>query len=143
MLFSSLQEAEVDLIDTGICNQRGWYDNHVNDNMICAGFDKGGVDTCQVTWSHYFRVTGQWKAVINNICWNTPQSRVTAEALYSVTAMTWRGFTFMVWQVTERIVHCQRNLAYILVLAGTPSGLEKLKQDMYLLPQSRICQFLN
>ncbi|XP_059383024.1 acrosin [Carassius carassius] len=47
MLFSTLQEAEVDLIDAGICNQRSWYDGHVNDNMICAGFDKGGVDTCQ------------------------------------------------------------------------------------------------
>uniref|UniRef100_A0A671QGP3 Acrosin n=1 Tax=Sinocyclocheilus anshuiensis TaxID=1608454 RepID=A0A671QGP3_9TELE len=47
MLFSTLQEAEVDLIDTGICKQSSWYDGHVNDNMICAGFDKGGVDTCQ------------------------------------------------------------------------------------------------
>ncbi|XP_056096439.1 acrosin-like [Rhinichthys klamathensis goyatoka] len=47
MLVDTLQEAEVELIDTGICNQRSWYNGHVNDNMICAGFDKGGVDTCQ------------------------------------------------------------------------------------------------
>ncbi|XDV46098.1 hypothetical protein PO909_014051 [Leuciscus waleckii] len=34
MLVDTLQEAE-----------RSWYNGHVNDNMICAGFDKGGVDT--------------------------------------------------------------------------------------------------
>ncbi|XP_051961306.1 acrosin [Xyrauchen texanus] len=47
MLANALQEAEVELIDTITCNQRGWYNGHVNDNMICAGFDQGGVDTCQ------------------------------------------------------------------------------------------------
>jgi len=61
MLVDTLQEAEVELIDTGICNQRSWYNGHVNDNMICAGFDKGGVDTCQVCHLIIspFRVTGQ------------------------------------------------------------------------------------
>lgn len=50
-LVNTLQEAEVQLIDTRTCNQRDWYNGHVSDNMICAGFDKGGVDTCQVTFS--------------------------------------------------------------------------------------------
>uniref|UniRef100_A0A8C1TWL6 Transmembrane serine protease 12 n=1 Tax=Cyprinus carpio TaxID=7962 RepID=A0A8C1TWL6_CYPCA len=36
IVFNTLQEAEVNLIDTGICNQRSWYNGHVNDNMICA-----------------------------------------------------------------------------------------------------------
>ncbi|XP_067303553.1 chymotrypsin-like elastase family member 2A [Pseudorasbora parva] len=47
MLAATLQEAEVEVIDTKICNQRSWHNGHVNDNMICAGLDKGGVDTCQ------------------------------------------------------------------------------------------------
>ncbi|XP_056589352.1 acrosin isoform X1 [Triplophysa dalaica] len=46
-LVNILQEAEVQLIDTRTCNQRDWYNGHVNDNMICAGFESGGVDTCQ------------------------------------------------------------------------------------------------
>nr|XP_055043772.1 acrosin-like [Misgurnus anguillicaudatus] len=44
---NTLQEAEVLLIDARTCNQRDWYNGHVNDNMICAGFEDGGVDTCQ------------------------------------------------------------------------------------------------
>uniref|UniRef100_A0A4W4EAZ2 Acrosin n=1 Tax=Electrophorus electricus TaxID=8005 RepID=A0A4W4EAZ2_ELEEL len=42
-----LQEAEVGLIDTRLCNQRRWYNGHVSDNMVCAGVESGGVDTCQ------------------------------------------------------------------------------------------------
>ncbi|XP_051515062.1 acrosin [Myxocyprinus asiaticus] len=44
---TSVHQAEVELIDTRTCNRRGWYNGHVNDNMICAGVDQGGVDTCQ------------------------------------------------------------------------------------------------
>lgn len=71
-LVNILQEAEVQLIDTRTCNQRDWYNGHINDNMICAGFDKGGVDTCQVMFSLYILLKiSVIKSGINRFCWNT------------------------------------------------------------------------
>ncbi|XP_076874693.1 transmembrane protease serine 12 [Brachyhypopomus gauderio] len=46
-LVDTLREAEVNLIDTRRCNQRNWYNQHISDNMVCAGKEAGGVDTCQ------------------------------------------------------------------------------------------------
>ena len=41
-----LQKAEVELFDNGRCNQL--YENTITDNMICAGYEQGGIDSCQV-----------------------------------------------------------------------------------------------
>uniref|UniRef100_UPI00398F3FF3 transmembrane protease serine 12-like n=1 Tax=Pristiophorus japonicus TaxID=55135 RepID=UPI00398F3FF3 len=42
-----LQEAEVDLIPTNICNQRSWYDGMITEKMQCAGYENGSADGCQ------------------------------------------------------------------------------------------------
>ncbi|XP_044850753.1 transmembrane protease serine 12 isoform X2 [Mauremys mutica] len=42
-----LQEAQVDIIPSDICNGFEWYEGMVNNNMFCAGFESGGIDSCQ------------------------------------------------------------------------------------------------
>ncbi|XP_074989778.1 transmembrane protease serine 12 [Calonectris borealis] len=42
-----LQEAQVEIIPSSICNSSDAYGGLVNDNMICAGSLSGGTDTCQ------------------------------------------------------------------------------------------------
>uniref|UniRef100_A0A8C4TXB8 Peptidase S1 domain-containing protein n=1 Tax=Falco tinnunculus TaxID=100819 RepID=A0A8C4TXB8_FALTI len=43
-----LQEAQVRLIDAGVCNSSGWYKGAIHSHNICAGYPQGGIDTCQV-----------------------------------------------------------------------------------------------
>ncbi|XP_042191409.1 acrosin [Callorhinchus milii] len=42
-----LQEEEVNIIPTVICNQGDWYNGSLNDRVLCAGFEWGGVDRCE------------------------------------------------------------------------------------------------
>ncbi|XP_074836414.1 transmembrane protease serine 12 isoform X1 [Carettochelys insculpta] len=42
-----LQEAQVAIIPSDICNGFEWYSGIVNNNMLCAGFESGGIDSCQ------------------------------------------------------------------------------------------------
>ncbi|XP_018420029.1 PREDICTED: transmembrane protease serine 12 [Nanorana parkeri] len=42
-----LQEAQVKIIPSSICNRQEWYNGTISDNMICAGYEFGGIDSCQ------------------------------------------------------------------------------------------------
>ncbi|XP_038011409.1 acrosin-like [Motacilla alba alba] len=43
-----LQEAKVRLIDVQLCNSSRWYGGAVHPQDLCAGYPRGGIDTCQV-----------------------------------------------------------------------------------------------
>ncbi|XP_069764926.1 acrosin-like isoform X3 [Narcine bancroftii] len=44
-----LQEQEISIIPTAICNQGDWYNGSLNDKVLCAGFKWAGPDRCQDT----------------------------------------------------------------------------------------------
>jgi hypothetical protein len=43
-----LKQAEIPIIDVAKCNSTRYTDGQVFNTNICAGYDKGGIDTCQV-----------------------------------------------------------------------------------------------
>lgn len=43
-----LQEAHIPIISDAVCNAPDYYDNQVTTTMFCAGYEKGGTDSCQV-----------------------------------------------------------------------------------------------
>ncbi|CAH1781406.1 unnamed protein product [Owenia fusiformis] len=45
-LSTYLHQVIVPLIDTSICNREDWMEGRISNNMICAGFEKGGKDAC-------------------------------------------------------------------------------------------------
>ncbi|KAJ6651562.1 hypothetical protein lerEdw1_020897 [Lerista edwardsae] len=54
----ALQEAKVNLLDIDKCNSSGSYNGAMTPHTLCAGYQEGGIDSCQlgvfplkVTWS--------------------------------------------------------------------------------------------
>lgn len=36
------------IISDAVCNAPDYYDNQITNTMFCAGYEKGGIDACQV-----------------------------------------------------------------------------------------------
>lgn len=51
-----LQEAEVPIVDREVCKET--YGNRITPNMICAGYENGGVDTCHTDSGGPLRIKG-------------------------------------------------------------------------------------
>ena len=47
-----LQQLDVPFISQETCSQRSWYGTAMRDYMICAGYEQGRKDTCQVSGGH-------------------------------------------------------------------------------------------
>lgn len=41
-----LQEVKLPLINNSVCGGQGWYRGRITSNMLCAGYEHGGPDTC-------------------------------------------------------------------------------------------------
>ncbi|KAL8222637.1 UNVERIFIED_CONTAM: hypothetical protein K2H54_077754 [Gekko kuhli] len=77
-----LKEAKVNLIPTAICNSSGWLHTLVKSDCLCAGFEEGGVDTCQVASA---MATAHYSATLSS----TPSTYSLAmAALFSSMATT-------------------------------------------------------
>ncbi|KAH0617247.1 hypothetical protein JD844_029121 [Phrynosoma platyrhinos] len=50
-----LQEAKVNILDVQKCNSSQWYSGAMSPHTLCAGYEEGGIDSCQGGMSHPLR----------------------------------------------------------------------------------------
>jgi len=43
-----LMQVMLTLIDNEVCNQPTWFDNKLDDSMVCAGYEEGRLGNCNV-----------------------------------------------------------------------------------------------
>ena len=58
-------KAEVDVIARSTCNGAASYNGKITSTMICAGFMKGGIGTCQAM-KYYIKILFEVRGKLNN-----------------------------------------------------------------------------
>jgi len=50
-----LMQVMLPVIDNDVCNQPSWYEGHLDDSMVCAGYQEGRLGNCHVSlaFSHF------------------------------------------------------------------------------------------
>jgi Trypsin len=43
-----LKQVRLPILDRDTCNRPTWYNGEIDETMICAGYEQGGQDACQV-----------------------------------------------------------------------------------------------
>jgi Trypsin len=43
-----LKQVLLPILDRNVCNRPTWYNGQIDETMICAGYEQGGRDVCQV-----------------------------------------------------------------------------------------------
>lgn len=57
-----IQEAHVPILSDAVCNAPDYYDNQITTTMFCAGYEKGGIDACQVRFCLF------WCTILGFLC---------------------------------------------------------------------------
>ncbi|XP_072326965.1 acrosin-like isoform X2 [Scyliorhinus torazame] len=64
-----LQEQEISIIPTAICNQGDWHNGSLSDQVLCAGFKWAGPDRCQIAEAHWSVKCSEQES---SISWESP-----------------------------------------------------------------------
>lgn len=112
-----LQEANVPIISDVVCNGPDYYDNQITTSMFCAGYEKGGIDACQVRRRHlpYFLVffCGVFCFCHEMICCCAFRETVGVLLLPLTVCQRQVAIVCWEWWAGERAVPWLKNLASI------------------------------
>lgn len=58
---NALRQVALPIVASDVCNRPNWYNGRVDETMICAGYEEGGQDSCQVGDPKYIqRGCSEW-----------------------------------------------------------------------------------